>query len=120
MRPATGARTAANLVKSFAGSLGLAFAGGLCVGLYHALRGIIGDPTEIAVIASRSVGQVFNAPAEWAVNALLPPGQAADILLSAIEFVVIPYQALAYAGGYCASSIVQIIQILMSSWTFHF
>lgn len=120
MRPATGARTGSNLVKSFAGSLGLAFTGGLCIGLYHALRGTIGDTTEIAVIASRSAGQVLNTPAEWVVYALLPPGQATEILLGAMACVVIPYQALAYAAGYCTSSILQIIQTLIPSWTIHY
>ena len=114
------ARSGGSAIKGFAVSLGLAFAAGVSIGLFQTLWGNRGDTTDIAQFAFRTTGRALNAPAEWVADTMVLPGQLAEILLSAVAYVVTPYQALAYAGGYSGSMIVRIVQTLIPSWTFHF
>jgi hypothetical protein len=104
----------------FTGSLGLAFWAGVSIGLYQTLHGSMGDSTDIADFAFHSTSRMFNAPVEWTIDTFALANPGAEILLNGMYYVSIPYQALAYAGGYSGSTIAQIMQNLIPSWSFHF
>lgn len=106
--------------KCFAGSLGVAFGTGVAIGIFQSLRGTRGGAGEIADFASLAVNRVFNAPAEWAIGMFDLSNRAADLMLGIISYAGVPYEAVAYAGGYAGSTVVQIAQSLVPAWSFHF
>lgn len=106
-------------VKLFLGSQVLAFGTGIVIGIYQSMWGNRGDTTEIADFALQSVTRVLHATAEWAINTFALSKYVADRLLDSINYIAIPYQELAYAGGYSGSTIVQFICFFIPSWSFH-
>jgi len=120
MRPSQGTGFFGAMVKLLASSLGLAFVAGTAMGAYQTLRGAAGDASEIAALVSRTVGEVLSTPAYLAVNTLdLSNGQG-DLLVTVSAYGATPYETFAYAGGYAGSTMVEITQSVVPSWTFRF
>ena len=119
-RPSQGTGFFGALIKMGAASMGLAFVAGMAMGAYQTLRGAIGDASETAALVFQTVSHALNTPAYFAVNTFDLSNGEADILMTVSAYGATPYQTFAYAGGYAGCTMVQLVQSVVPSWTFHF